>query len=354
MPKIDPAAIEQKRLFKVLYLFGGVGIFVLLAISLINHLQESDAFLLLTLPAAGLTLAAMIYMRISGNTLFTAHLFGAMMVALSLVLLVSGGVSGNGILWIYIFPPFLFFMVGLRCGLFYMLLIMALVIGVFYVPHLPLDHYRYPSQYKARFLLSLLGVSLISIFSEYSRYRTHLNLTLLAAKLERLSLEDELTGLVNRRGGLTHLHSIRDISLRTDLPFSLILGDIDHFKKVNDRFGHETGDLVLRQSAQSMREAIRRQDVLVRWGGEEFLCILPNTGLSGALRVAEKLRSAIAAKSIETGAGSLSVTASFGVAPFVAPEEIDVTLARADRLLYLAKERGRNRVLGPSSTTACD
>jgi two-component system cell cycle response regulator len=124
-------------------------------------------------------------------------------------------------------------------------------------------------------------------------------------------------------------------------PLAAILFDLDHFKEVNDHFGHAAGDRLLRAMAQEVRRALRPTDLLGRWGGEEFVVLLPETALQSAVDVAERLRYLVAGLPWETG----SLTASFGVAECTATDNLGALLRRADRALYEAKRLGRNRVV---------
>ncbi len=128
---------------------------------------------------------------------------------------------------------------------------------------------------------------------------------------------------------------------RHHLPLSLVIFDVDHFKQINDTHGHQAGDRVLVELSQLARDAMRAGDILVRWGGEEFLLLLPNTGLAGAAVVADKLRTSFASRAIP-GVGV--VTASFGVVAYVEGQTVDGWIRRVDRALYAAKRSGRNRV----------
>jgi diguanylate cyclase (GGDEF)-like protein len=159
------------------------------------------------------------------------------------------------------------------------------------------------------------------------------------------SLRDGLTGCFNR----THALELVTIELvrakRAQKPVSVIMFDIDHFKQVNDRFGHLCGDAVLAAIGGRMREMLRGSDLKCRFGGEEFLVILPETPGDGARRVAETLRRELAEMSIEWKERTLRITASFGVA-VAFPTELDAQalIARADQALYSAKDQGRNCV----------
>lgn len=158
--------------------------------------------------------------------------------------------------------------------------------------------------------------------------------------IEKLARTDALTGLWNRR----HLEDIVrheiERARRYRQPVSLILFDIDRFKSINDRFGHAVGDDVLRGLAELGQRSIRAADIIGRWGGEEFLIIVPSTILDDARQLAEKLKVALAGHDFDSG----RVTASFGVAEWRKDESIESWLQRADAALYAAKKDGRDRV----------
>lgn len=165
-------------------------------------------------------------------------------------------------------------------------------------------------------------------------------------KVESLSAEartDALTGLPNRRSFDEELRRRFDQWRRNKVPVSLLLVDIDHFKSINDRYGHPTGDAALRWTAQIVRGAFREMDVSARYGGEEFAAILPGTRLSDASNVAERLRAAIAARPFEENGAAFSVTASIGVSTALTNDTIEELVGRADEALYQAKQHGRNR-----------
>lgn len=172
-------------------------------------------------------------------------------------------------------------------------------------------------------------------------------------EIRRLSMRDPLTGVYNRRYLDDRLVQELKRTFRYERPLSIIMFDIDHFKKVNDTHGHHAGDQVLRGCAECIRHAIREDiDWLARYGGEEFIVVLPETDLSGAMLVAERLRRQIEARAVPCREGSVTVTASFGVASFTPPNQTeDLSVAEnlvecADNLLYMAKGEGRNRVKG--------
>lgn len=159
--------------------------------------------------------------------------------------------------------------------------------------------------------------------------------------LDRKSRTDSLTGLVNRSGLESELDVEIRRSRRYDHPFSLVLIDLDHFKTINDEYGHMAGDEILRRVARTLSEFSRESDTVSRWGGEEFLLICRDTGADDALALAEKLRSAIEQTSREAGH---RCTASFGITDFRQNDTAARLFERADRALYAAKREGRNRI----------
>ena len=164
-------------------------------------------------------------------------------------------------------------------------------------------------------------------------------------ELQRLATTDTLTGILNRRQFIILAEQGVERSRRYGRTLALLLYDIDHFKQVNDTFGHQAGDIVLRELAKLVHEQLRRNDIEGRVGGEEFAVLLPETTISEAVVLAERIRGIIENFAINIGETSLHITASFGV---TAVKETDVALdsiyKRADSALYEAKNAGRNRV----------
>lgn len=165
------------------------------------------------------------------------------------------------------------------------------------------------------------------------------------------ALTDPLTGLPNRRHAVERLVAAWAAASRTDHSISVMLVDLDHFKSINDTWGHPAGDLVLRQFADFLRAHSRLPDVACRIGGEEFLVLLPDTTLEGALLHAERIRQACESTRFAIDGRTLSVTASFGVAErAVSMKNYEELLSAADNALYAAKRQGRNRVVAATDT----
>ncbi len=159
--------------------------------------------------------------------------------------------------------------------------------------------------------------------------------------LYRQSITDPLTNIYNRRFFMQMLEQEIERVKRNRKPFSIIMFDLDHFKRINDRFGHAGGDTVLKNVANTVKRRARKTDYFARWGGEEFIILLPETSLNNAVDLAEELRKQISSIELEQIG---DVTASFGVTEYRDTDTIDTVLLRADNMLYEAKRAGRNCV----------
>jgi len=190
--------------------------------------------------------------------------------------------------------------------------------------------------------LALAGLAIIILIARLQGRREQL--TVLNTELTRLAAIDPLTGLRNRRAIDEYLHDALSAARRHDRPLSVLVMDVDHFKAINDTLGHHTGDAVLEHVARVLDEALRTEDAIGRWGGEEFLVVLPSTDEDGALRVTERLRRALAQDQPEDARShGLTVTITIGAAEW-RHEEMDELVRRADSALYLGKAAGRDNV----------
>lgn len=160
-------------------------------------------------------------------------------------------------------------------------------------------------------------------------------------KLKKISETDILTGIANRRAFVEKIKDVVKTSSKLGNPLSVILFDIDNFKKVNDIYGHDVGDYVLKEISKIISGQLRKTDFFARWGGEEFMIILENTDLKEAAQIAERLRRTIEVYEFEKVG---NITISLGVAELKRDEDIDAFLKRLDELLYKAKRKGKNRV----------
>ena len=170
-------------------------------------------------------------------------------------------------------------------------------------------------------------------------------LTLAYDRIEHLALTDTLTGIPNRRNISNMMAKEASRCKRNGGTFTLIICDIDFFKNVNDTSKHDTGDYVLKEISTLIQRNLRQQDIVSRWGGEEFLIVLPDTGIEDGVKVSEKLREAIQERKMEFGGHSFSVTMTFGVAVYELDIGLEKSIKKADDALYQGKQTGRNKVV---------
>ncbi len=198
--------------------------------------------------------------------------------------------------------------------------------------------------FKAEELLARVNVAL-RIKQERDRLRSTVEEAIAEAEVaHERAMTDALTGLFNRYGLQRALTREMAEARRYSRPFSCLMFDVDNFKIVNDSFGHPTGDVAIRQVSQILGEAIRRSDMIFRYGGEEFLALLPETNLTGARALAEKVRLLAEERIFGSAEKRFHLTLSIGAAEMYQHESGNDMIARADMALYYAKEHGRNRV----------
>lgn len=164
-------------------------------------------------------------------------------------------------------------------------------------------------------------------------------------QLHEVSIKDSLTGLYNRRYLFSRLDHFVNLSRRYKNPLAVVMLDIDHFKQINDNYGHKVGDDVLRSIAEILRPSLRDADVLARYGGEEFAILMPETELSKAIIVCERIRMNIADYEWQKVAQNLNVTGSLGISTFEQEDCPEKLFVKADECLYEAKRSGRNKTI---------
>ena len=164
-------------------------------------------------------------------------------------------------------------------------------------------------------------------------------------KLEQISRTDPLTKISNRRDMIEKIEHEKKRFARNGKPFVLIMIDIDDFKIVNDRFGHDAGDFVLESIAHLMQSSVRKQDIIGRWGGEEFLLLLPETDVEGGKALSEKIRKSVSVTPYVISNKKIPITITLGVSVYDKPMEIDQCIKLADQSLYEGKNKGKNCVI---------
>lgn len=209
----------------------------------------------------------------------------------------------------------------------------------------PLHAFVSPGSFQSSLFVAAAAAAIVSSFAFLLLHKERAE-----GEAARMATMDPLTGAYNRR--TFHEIAERELSRirRAGQPLSIIIVDIDHFRPVNEQHGNRVGDEVLQKVADIVRSALRQEDMLVRYGGEEFLVLLPDVPGPGAVVVAGRIRKSVEAEPIVAGGQSLALTVSVGVSARLdeGPESIESLLSRADQALSLAKQRGRNRVVALS------
>lgn len=305
-------------------------------ITLLN-LWVFQAYLIAAIDFAGFVAAgiAWSYFHRTQNIQVTAWfvIISLIAILLSFIHIAEGG--NYSLMWVTIMPPLVFFLLGPRVGAWVSAILFAYIIAYLYI-RLPTFE---PTAFSLGALLNVIEVliALWFIFRHYERSRASA-----FEELERLSNTDKLTGLYNRLRLDELLSEQIALTQRTGNTFTVVLCDIDHFKRINDEHGHLVGDEILVQLSALLSEHTRATDHVGRWGGEEFLIICPATDTEGAYHLIESLRQAVANL---TFSQDLSLTMSFGIATVRPSSNILAVLKAADAALYAAKHNGRNQTV---------
>lgn len=294
--------------------------------------------------AVGL-LAFIIYVVLLKSGKTNVLLTLAVMVFLHFFWLLTGDVEWAGMLWCLVMMPLFFQLLGYRAGakLVCGIALASAIVLLWPEPQLFVSNYSLDMRY--RFLLAYLVLAWISFMVEYVRIQTRQRLQEMQSRLDFQARTDELTGLANRRGFKEYLGGSEQRCGQSKGLFAVIIGDLDNFKDINDAHGHEVGDFVLQKIGNILKALVRTEDLVVRWGGEEFLILLEGTDLKGAETLAEKIRQKIASTNVAASDKPIYVTMSLGVDAQQSKANLFATLGSADKAMYGAKRKGRNCVV---------
>ena len=297
----------------------------------------------ITLVVGLLATASYIVMLITAKTSLSVTL--VLMVFLHFFWLITSQVELSGMFWCLVILPLFFYLLGHKSGGILAALLFIFSAIVLLQPKLLALPTQHSADTSYRFLLAYLVLCWISFLVESVRFQTRQHLEEVRDSLRLQARTDELTGLANRRGFRQYLGEPEQRSDKSKGSFAVIIGDLDHFKQINDQYGHEVGDFVLKDIAKILKSLVREEDLIVRWGGEEFLLLLVGTDLNGAQILAEKIRQKISSTHISTGVGEIAVSMSIGVDAQSVGGDLFATLGSADQAMYEAKRRGRNCVV---------
>ncbi|MFI2812042.1 diguanylate cyclase [Microbulbifer sp. JSM ZJ756] len=310
-------------------------------------LALTDGALLQSLTLLGVTaliLAIYIGINLVNPSSKTPVLVTCLLLVLYFYLLLSGGVNNTGLMWAVMLVPGFINLFGYRLGTLVLMAVGAATALVLFYPDFPGLAAEYDVAYRARFIAVFGALTALTALLDSSRDEAQKLLNTLTVELENHAATDALTGLANRREAYRVLQELERAGQALG-EYAILIGDLDHFKALNDSRGHNFGDRVLKDVAAVLKGNTRSGDLVARWGGEEFLVLLPNTGTSGASVLAEKLRQKVEALGHQYEPPA-RLSMSFGVAASSdGTQNQTELLAEADARLYRAKHAGRNQVV---------
>lgn len=324
--------------------------FAFIAFIFINYSQGNYRLAMMDIIVTFLSIISLYLLFVKKNIEFAAVVSTTMLFSFLIFFSFITKNNGFGLVWTLCFSLFVIPILGTRKGMILTFLFYLILVPMVYLGIGEWDNGFWNISAFTRFFMASMTVVYAAYFFESSSvaaYRTILEIRekekIYLKKLENLSVTDQLTGLHNRRYFDDHFEIEKQKVERYDNLLCLIMIDIDHFKSVNDKYGHPVGDKVLKEFSLLLRKNIRNSDILSRWGGEEFIIMLPGTSIDNSLLIAEKIRKSIATRQFEL-IGKL--TASFGVSEVDASSSSNRdAIHRADKALYRAKKQGRNRVI---------
>ncbi|MBS0307341.1 MAG: GGDEF domain-containing protein [Proteobacteria bacterium] len=344
--------IEQRRRNILVYLGNGVGGAFMLVFGVLAIRAGRGDLAMFTMPHVLVGLGNIVLYRLTLNKNVADIGIAYIILAVFTFLIAKGGVANSGPLWGFPMIVAAIALMGVRRGLMVVTLMFVVMVVAFWVPMPEFQLAHYSTEFKIRIVASFGAVALFTALHEYSAADNQQALLEVSEQLDRLSRTDALTGLPNRRHMREQLEAEASRQMRHGHPYSLLFGDIDDFKQINDTHGHHAGDEVLTAIGKTLRSHLRAHDAVSRWGGEEFLVLLPETNAVLAREVAEKLRIEIATLDFRIAGQALPLTMSFGVHTADSHGRIDSFIDCADQNLYQAKRNGKNQVVaGVSAST---
>lgn len=288
-----------------------------------------------------LLLNAGVYIWLKSWSLYRSGLlivFTAILVFISL----SDIETHTSLLWWYAYPLLVVPIMGCSKGLWIVIAANVFTISFIHWPSLYGDYASNSQIFKLRFSFSFAFVSLTSYVLNWVTEQASQKNKQSMELLQRYAVYDELTELYNRRGLKEKLQHELRLAFRRQTEMSIVLCDIDYFKAVNDKYGHDAGDEALRSIARTLKDTARDTDIVGRWGGEEFLIVLPDTKLEKAFQLVERIRSRVEESLIDLDDTSIHLSISCGLSSTRFCKTLDELVSAADECLYMAKADGRN------------
>lgn len=335
---------EIAQQIQVVALFALVGLSITAIMGIIALYNRSFVLATALFFASSIYFVGFYAFKKYGNVQLSANIILYSLYLLMFYLVFTGGVSNTGPLWIYIVAPVSLFVHGLKRGLIELVFFLVVISAIMFHTIDGITPVTYTNEFKLRLIYSFLTITFLSALYEYAREKSFKDTLKLSQKYQRLANFDPLTGISNRRNALSILQQEQSRLARNNEPLSIVLCDVDHFKKINDQFGHNVGDAVLVELAKIFSNMMREQDCIARWGGEEFLFILPQTNADNAYIIAEKILTHLQQHAIKHNDDEINVRVSMGISQFKDKQSIDDVINCADKYLYQAKDAGRNQI----------
>ncbi len=348
---------ERKRLlFGFLTLVAGV---MLTIFGAYHWSTQSMGHALMCFATSALLVFGVFVLRLMDDGEIVYQFITSSMMTMFAVLATTADVGSGQTLWVLGYPACALFVTGVRFGTFTSALLLAIWTAVFFAPQYFPGEPTYSAAFATRFIASYLGILAVAVFVEQVRRKyfdamvenqrrleaDKAELKATKTRLTTMAMRDYLTGAANRRLILQQLDSELRMAAKTGGSLTIAMLDIDHFKRINDTHGHQIGDLVLIEVARRIGSTIRENDSLGRYGGEEFLIVLPGTREEGATQLVERVHQVIGSQSIEVDHVDVRVTASIGIASTDGQTTTTRQLIEsADSALYYAKNNGRNQI----------
>ncbi|WP_157954436.1 GGDEF domain-containing protein [Saccharospirillum mangrovi] len=334
-----PEEIELQRkllLMRFFIIAGNLVMVPFLIVSVLHQRWELATILALMIGAtAGLVAGA--HQR--QQTKLTSQLLSILLWLFNVYLIVTGGHAGTGVYFAFGLVVLMIMIAGLRLGVYLgvSFLVVAAAAQFFH----PQFAYHYPQDGRVRLIIALAFLVALSLISEWIHLQSYRAIKFTVETHRQNSLTDPLTRLVNRAGLERSLEQWHDPRQQA----SVALIDIDHFKQINDHYGHAIGDQALATVAKVLRNNLKQSDIVCRWGGEEFVLIFEKLSLARAADVVDQLRELLADRTINLDGQELTLQFSAGVAEFTGSAGFAAALQLADARVYQAKRSGRNRVV---------
>lgn len=317
---------------RLIYIFDTIGSIVLYIMALV-HLNrgERDLFIFESLIATG-GLISLLYMKLTKRVNVAENFILIGLYILFIMIIIDGGLERTGIYWIFVFPFVSFFLKGNKIGLLWNMLIIGTIGFLVYLSYEKIVSIAYTPIEIRQFLGAYMIVMILAYIYENTLLKSY-------DKLSKLAMTDSLTGLYNRYYLFKKLEEEVKRAKRYNHPLCIMIFDIDNFKQINDKYGHDVGDAVLSMVARVVKRNIRETDIASRFGGEEFVIVCPETDIQNGYIVAEKIREAIS----QINFGDFHVTVSIGMTCYTG-ETTEQLIKKADIALYRAKNSGKNKV----------